>query len=100
LAGVSAPAGPEGGLVISGLVVLLAALAYRSCKKRKLGEVGNSKLRITFELTAMLAIVLAIILQNDLKNRIVTDPVPMLVIPMIAMMSYLVISLRTLKPSG
>jgi hypothetical protein len=51
-----------------------------------------------FEIAAIAIIVLAVALQNDLKNLIATDPVPNLIIPLYAIIAYLIIVLK--KPKG
>lgn len=61
---------------IAGAVILLGALAYRSCKRRGLGQVPSTALRIGLEIAALVAAVLVILLQTDLKRRLILDPVP------------------------
>ena len=78
--------------LIAGPVIILGALAYRSAKKRKLGEVRNTALRKGLELLALIMIAAAILLQNDLKNLIAADPVPNLIIPLWAIIAYVVIA--------
>ena len=89
---VTNPSNPSG--LIAGPVIILGALAYRSAKKRKLGEVRNTALRKGLELLALTLIAAAILLQNDLKNLITTDPVPNLIIPLLAIIAYIVIASR------
>lgn len=91
--------GNTSGLV-AGPVIILGALAYRSAKKRKLGEVNNSTLRKVLEALALIMIIAAILLQRDLKNLIATDPVPNLIIPLWAIIAYTVITFKTRKASA
>ena len=83
--------GNSGGLV-AGPVIILGALAYRSAKKRKLGEANNITLRKGLEVLALIVIAVAILLQKDLKNLIATDPVPNFIIPLWAIIAYIVIA--------
>jgi hypothetical protein len=89
-------------VLIAGPVIILGALAYRSAKKRKLGEVKSTLMRKAVEVAFLLLICILILAQNNVLNRIVTDPVPNAVIPLWAIIAYLVISLmpaRELKRS-
>jgi hypothetical protein len=83
--------GGTGGTLIGALVMILGALAYRSAKKRKLGEVKSTATRLISEITMLLLIILIIVLQNDLKQLIVTDPIPNALIPLWAILAYLII---------
>jgi hypothetical protein len=67
---------PQGSLPIAGAITLLGALAYRSCKRRGLGDVPSTALRKGLEIAALVAAVLVILLQTDLKRRLILDPVP------------------------
>lgn len=82
--------GGPGGTLIGALVMILGALAYRSAKKRKLGEVKSTATRLILEITMLLLIVLIIALQNDLAQLIVTDPIPNALIPLWAILAYLI----------
>ena len=77
--------------------MILGALAYRSAKKRKLGEVTTTLLRKGLEASALVIIAAAVLLQNDLKNHIANDPVPNVIIPLWAIIAYIVIVLKTKK---
>lgn len=66
---------PQSSLPIAGAVTLLGALAYRSCKRRRLGEVPSTMLRRGLEIAALVAAVLVIVLQNNLRERLILDPV-------------------------
>ena len=59
----------SGDLLISGLIIVLGALSYRSAKKRYLGEKNGSLLRKIFELTAIIVILAAVLLQNNTKEQ-------------------------------
>ena len=71
--------------------MILGAIAYRSAKNRKLGEVKSTATRLILEITMLLLIVLIIVLQDDLKQLIVTDPIPNALIPLWAVLAYLII---------
>ena len=77
--------------LIAGPVIILGALAYRSAKKRMLGEANNTALRKGLEVLALIMIAAAILLQKNLTNLIVTDPVPNLIIPLWAIIAYMII---------
>ncbi len=80
--------------LIAGIVILLGALAYRSAKKRKLREVKASPIRKTLESVAIVLIIALIVLQRDVAEQINRDPVPNLIIPLWAIVAYVMISLR------
>ena len=75
---------------ITGLIIIISALAYNSASKRKNKEVNNTNLRLGIELFGVLAIVLLIVMQNNLLERIVTNPVSYFIIPAIAIAAYLI----------
>jgi hypothetical protein len=83
--------------VITGVVIILGAWAYKSAKKRYLGTVKSSKLRKTFEINAIFWTIILILLQKNLKQLIVTDPVPNLIIPLWVIIAYLIISFKKPK---
>jgi hypothetical protein len=89
--GLAAAAKGQLGTLIAATVMILGALAYRSAKKRKLGEVRSTITRLILEFTLLLLIALIILLQNNLKQLIATDPVPNGVIPLWAILAYLII---------
>ena len=88
---------PASSLFIAGPIIILGALAIRSAKNRKLGTVKNSVLRKVLELSGIVAIILSIALQNNLKYLIITDPVPNLLIPFLAVVAYAVMALLAMK---
>lgn len=73
---------PDGGTSssVAGAVMILGALAYRSAKKRKLGEVKATLTRQFLEIVLLVLICLGILMQNNLKILIATDPIPNFVI--------------------
>jgi hypothetical protein len=88
----------KSSLLVAGPILVIGAFAYRSAKKRYLGEVANSLFRKFLEAIAIIAIVAAILLQKNLKVLIATDPVPNLIIPLCVLIAYAIIALR--KPKG
>jgi TRAP-type C4-dicarboxylate transport system permease large subunit len=66
---------PQSSTPIAGVVTLLGALAYRSCKRRRLCEVRSRQLRKGLEILALVAAVLIIVLQTNLKERLYFEPV-------------------------
>ena len=92
-----------GPILIAGIIVILGALAYRSAKKRKWGEVKSTVPRIVAELAAILLIGVLIFGQNNPQKEITNDPVPNLVIPVLAVIPYVVMTLiprRKRKPKS
>lgn len=87
---------PNSGL-IAGLTMILGALSYRSAKNRKLGTVKSTALRQSLEIAVICIVVLAAVLQSNLKYRIVTDPVPNFLIPLWVVIAYIIISFQTSK---
>ncbi len=87
----------QGSLLIAGPIIFVGAFAYRSAKKRNLGEVKNSLLRKILEAVAVIAIIVAVLLQNDVARLIATDPVPNLIIPLWVIIAYVIIVLRRPK---
>ncbi len=83
--------------LIAGIVIILGALAYRSAKKRKLGEISGSSLRKALEVCAIVIIIAAVLLQKNLTYNMATDPVPNLMIPLWAIIAYMVIALKKQK---
>lgn len=75
-------------VALSGVHMILGALAYRSAKKRYLGEAEFKWIRIGLENVALILIVLSVVLQRDLKYAIVTDPFPNLILPLLIFIAY------------
>ncbi len=84
-------------MLIAGIIIILGALAYRSAKKRKLGEISGSSLRKALEVCAIVIIIAAVLLQKNLTYNMATDPVPNLMIPLWAIIAYMVIALKKQK---
>lgn len=94
IAGLAKP----GAILFSGAVIILGAFAYRSAKKRKLGEVKSSLPRKSFEVIAVIIAMSVVLLQNNLIQAIETDPVPNLIIPLWVFIAYIFMIVR--KPSS
>ena len=88
LGGLSKGAEPS-GMIVGAPIMILGALAYRSAKKRALGEVGSSLPRWLFEGATILSIVLLLASRPNLETLIATDPAPYLVIPLWAILAWL-----------
>ena len=86
-----------GALLIAGPVMILGALAYRSAKKRYLGDVKNSTRRRSLEVAAVMLSIAAVAFQSNLAERIQTDPVPNLLIPLWAVLAYAAVGFRSPK---
>jgi hypothetical protein len=71
----SAYRGPRSGagdLIVSSPIIILGALAYRSAKKRWLGQVASTTSRRVVEAIAMLLIFALVVPLNNLKMLIAT----------------------------
>ena len=94
-------AGPGGigdsGMLIGGPIMILGALAYRSAKKRLLGQVPSSKARRICEAVALLLILGVVLLHDNLRYFIANYPVPYLVIPVWALVAYAFVGFRSPK---
>ena len=84
----------------TGPIIILGALAYKSAKKRKLGIVKSSSYRIIFEVISICIILAAILFQKNLTYHIATDPVPNFIIPLWAIIAYLIIVFKREKEQG
>ncbi|MEX2514664.1 MAG: hypothetical protein WD335_00850 [Candidatus Paceibacterota bacterium] len=84
--------------LLAGIYIVLGAIAYKSLKKRKLGIVQDSKIRPILEVVAIFAIVVLVLMQNNLRMHLINDPFPNLVIPLWVIVSYLIVYFRDIKP--
>jgi hypothetical protein len=82
---------PGSSMPEAGVVMILGALAYRSAKKRRIGEAKSTWTRQFLEIASLVLICLVILMQNNLRHLIATDPVPNAVIPLWAILAYLAI---------
>lgn len=89
-----APPGFKLDSLVAGLGIFVGALAYRSCKKRKLGEVPNTTLRLVMELLGVLLIILSVVLRNDLRDALALQPVTTFIIPVVVLLAYAIVSFR------
>jgi hypothetical protein len=85
------------GTLVAATIMILGALAYRSAKKRRFGEVASTFVRRMFEGVAILMIALLVLSRNDLKYLITTDPGPYFVIPAWAIVAYLVAAVKAMR---
>lgn len=90
-------AGGDAAGLIAGPIVILGALAYRSRKRRLLGLRTETMLRRSVEALVLAAIVLSIILRNDIVFEIETDPFPYAIIPAWAIVAYCCAGIRIKK---
>jgi hypothetical protein len=81
---------PGSSTIQAGIVIILGAHAYRSAKKRRIGQVADTWLRVSFEIAALVVACLVIVMQNHLDYLIATDPVPHFVIPVWLLVAYVV----------
>jgi hypothetical protein len=85
---------PPGPGLVGGPVMIVGALAYRSAKKRRLGEARSTRMRHVMEALAVLLIAASVVLQNDLKHALKTDPIPNLLVPAWCIVAYLIAAWR------
>lgn len=83
-------------MTVGAAIMILGALAYRSAKKRSLGEVASTVTRWLFEIAALLAILVLLASQPRLKVLMATDPGPYFVIPLWAVTAYLIAAASSL----
>ena len=74
--------------LLTGEVMILGSLAYRSLKKRKLGIVKSAEYRYALEILALILILALVILQRDFKTQLYNHPLPNFVIPVWAFIAY------------
>lgn len=79
--------------IVAGVVLLLGGLAYRSAKKRRLGEAGHPMVRTAFEALSLVFLCAIVFLQPDLPRLIAVDPVVNLIAPVWALVAYAVVTL-------
>jgi len=78
-------------LLLGGIAVILGALAYRSAKKRLLGEVKSTLARQFIESTLVMLSVAIILTRPNLKYHIATHPLIHVVIPLWITIAYLLV---------
>ena len=86
----------HGVLFWGGIIAILGALAYRSAKKRKLGEIKSSSLRKASEVFAFVIIGI-VLLQKNFPDNVIDNPVPNLITPLWAIIAYMIIALKKEK---
>lgn len=90
----SLPMDRAGTLIITGIVMIIGVTAYKSAKKRKLEIAQDNKLRKIIEFSALIIVFVLIFLQNNIKERIVSDPFPNIIIPIWIFVAYIIISVK------
>ena len=88
------PAGQYSDTLLAGVVMVFGALAYKSAKKRWLGEAKSTMTRQLLEIALLVVVCVAVLAQPNLKHLMVTDPIPNVVIPVWAIVAYLVIAFK------
>ena len=90
-----ASASEPGSIFIAGVSLLFGGIAYKSAKKRRLGQVEGTLIRRSVEVILCVLILASVLFQNDLKTLIITDPVPNLLLPAAAICAYLIEFFKT-----
>ena len=84
------------GMMVGAPIMILGALAYRSARKRALGEVASRPSRWLFESAMILSILVLLAAQPNLAALMTTDPAPYFVIPLWAIAAWLVAAAQSL----
>ena len=79
-------------LLVAGVYMILGSLAYGFAKKRKLKVSKPSKIRFAFELIAIAFIIVSVLFTNG--ELLYRNPVVNLIIPIWAVIAYLVVSFK------
>jgi hypothetical protein len=80
-------ASADSGL-LSGFIIIVGAMAYRSLKRSRLGLRRATSLRRFSELAAIVGLLLTVLLQNDVLERMYHDPIPNIFIPLWVVIAY------------
>lgn len=78
--------------IMPGIIIILGALACRSAKKRKLGEVKSSKTRKITEGVAIAIIVYIVLSQKNIFDKIYDHPLYFSIIPVWAIIAYFLVN--------
>ena len=81
----------DGDSLLLGFVLLLGGLAYRSAKKRYLGEGRISFSWKIFEAVLLAAMLAAVLLQNNFLDRAYFHPIANVIVPILVLIAYVVI---------
>ena len=76
------------GAFAGGLSLTFGALAYRMAKKRKLGTVNPTVIRLILEVASIVLAMLVIFMQNDIRNLMIEQPVTNALIPIGVLIAY------------
>lgn len=87
------------GMVTSAMMIL-GALAYRSLKKRKLGIVKDSRLRISLEFSALFIIAFLIFRNREIEYFASTYPFQFVVVPLWVFIAYGVLIFKDFDQKG
>lgn len=79
-----------GSILIAGVSLLFGGIAYKSAKKRRLGQVEGTIIRRSVEVILCVLILASVLFQNDLRVLIITDPVPNFLLPAAAICAYMI----------
>jgi hypothetical protein len=83
------PASPF--MLYAGIMILLGTYAYRSKKKRQLGMLENSQVRIGAEAIIIGLVIFGFVFQRDFLEVIVEDPFTRLFIPVFSVVPYFIL---------
>lgn len=84
-------------MIISGPIILLGALAYRSAKRRWLGQVASTKVRCLLEAVAIGIILFSMLRLPNLHELVISQPFHYVLIPVWALTAYVLVGFRSPK---
>lgn len=90
----------NGTSVVTGIVILLGASAYRSAKRRSLGERSQSITRKSLEIFSIIVCCLLVVMRNDYLFYAENDPFPHVFIPLWVLIAYMTAILRRPRETG
>lgn len=81
----------------AGAIIILTSMIYRSAKNRNIGVKNNSITSICLELLVFIVILYLSFAPRNLKELIITDPVPNFIIPVWCIVAFAYIFVRRKK---
>lgn len=77
-----------------GIVAILGAIAYRSAKKRAMGQAKNTAIRVCLEIAAIVVPIFLIVRQREFFDRFYVNPFCYGIIPLWVIIAYVVAFVR------
>ena len=86
--------------LVTGPIILLGAIACRSATTRRVKPSKHPTIRIILEALLIGSVWLLWLGQNDIKERIVSDPFSFAVIPALVLLAYVIALARSVKKTN